>query len=100
MFRLPYKLSPLDFVPEELKDTSILDFAEAVFGYVRDRKQQTDQFCAGRVFISDAQTENSDPWLSTGTLKPQILGSPKPTTFQHYLVQASTKKRRAETLCY
>lgn len=92
MFRLPYQLSPLDFVPEELRDTSILDFAEAVFGYVRDGKQQTEQSCAGRVFFSDAQTKNSDPWLSTSTLKPQILGSPKPTTFQHYLVQTSTKK--------
>ncbi|MBD2311097.1 TIGR03986 family CRISPR-associated RAMP protein [Desertifilum sp. FACHB-1129] len=92
MFRLPYQLSPLDFVPEELRDTSILDFAEAIFGYVRGRKQKTDQSCAGRVFISDAQTENPDSWLSTSTIKPQILGSPKPTTFQHYLVQTSTKK--------
>lgn len=43
----------------------------------------------GRVFFSDAEAieGQNDIWYSNKPLKPSTLGSPKITTFQHYLVQ-------------
>lgn len=103
MFRLPYKKSIKKFVPEPnykfLPDYSYnsptLDLTEAIFGFVRDTKQKENQTQAGRVFISDAQCQKSaaeDIWLKSDaiqTIPLKILDSPKPTTFQHYLVQDS-----------
>jgi hypothetical protein len=34
MFRLPYDLSPYDLIPDNLRDRSKTDIAEAIFGYV------------------------------------------------------------------
>ena len=44
---------------------------------------------AGRVFIGDAHVDGSVDklWLDKEPIMPQILATPKPTTFQHYLVQ-------------
>ncbi len=44
---------------------------------------------ASRVFVSDAILEpgQTDIWLQSEPIVPKILASPKPTTFQHYLVQ-------------
>ncbi|MEG4496163.1 TIGR03986 family CRISPR-associated RAMP protein [Microcoleus sp. F10-C6] len=90
MFRLPYEHSPLDFVPPKLRDTSRTDIAEAIFGYLNGKKPR-EQTCAGRVFISDDtlkpnQEEKVKPSLDK-TPESILLSSPKPTTFQHYLVQ-------------
>lgn len=98
MFRLPYNFSPFDFIPEVLRDISIIDLPEAIFGFVRDKKQEEDQqqTRAGRVFISDAICKEADTgniWFTNGTVTPKILASPKPTTFQHYLVQTNDKQR-------
>lgn len=97
-FRLPYRFlgskraaTPLDFVPPQLRDNDQVDIAEAIFGYVRRNKRNQEQAMAGRVFVHDAQLmENqSDIWYSEDPINPRILASPKPTTFQHYLVQPS-----------
>ncbi len=104
-FRIPYchqgngKASTArDFIPDFLKDSkdkpAITDIAEAIFGFVRRDKQPEgmEQSRAGRVFISDGilnphqeekvqQSLNQEP-------KTILLSSPKPTTFQHYLVQS------------
>lgn len=97
-FRLPYRFpgskraaTPLDFVPPELRNEEQLDIAEALFGYVRRNKRDKEQAMAGRVFVQDAQlVENQeDIWYSEDPINPRILASPKPTTFQHYLVQPS-----------
>lgn len=104
-FRIPYypqgneKASTArDFIPDFLKDSkdkpAITDIAEAIFGFVRRDKQpeEMEQSRAGRVFISDGilnphqeekvqQSLNQEP-------KTILLSSPKPTTFQHYLVQS------------
>ena len=110
LFRLPYQHTPLDLVPEHLRQAQEIDFAEALFGYVRTReerkaineqlrqvKEAQDQppdhkypfEYAGRVRITDAtwkQTSGQqDVFLPT--VVPKILASPKPTCFQHYLVQ-------------
>jgi hypothetical protein len=84
MFRLAYDHSIGDLleVPK-----GGLDFAQNLFGLV-DEESKTQ--VAGRVFSGDGTLE--------GTFKKQaeevrtILGSPKPTTFQHYLVQPSEGK--------
>jgi len=103
MFRLPYKDSIQNFIPEAnyqfIPDypyhAPTLDLTEAIFGFVRDTKQKENQTQAGRVFVSDAKCQQSsaeDIWLKgdiTKPMTPKILASPKPTTFQHYLVQDS-----------
>lgn len=91
MFRLPYGRSPLDFVPKELRDDSDIDLTEAIFGFVRDKKMRRDQRSAyaGRVFFTDAEyMQNSqESHKASEPIVPQILASPKPTAFQHYLTQ-------------
>jgi CRISPR-associated protein (TIGR03986 family) len=84
MLRLPYRKRPLDFVPESLRREEDLDLAQAMFGFTN----QNDAY-AGRVFFGDARLlpDQQDVWLAHRAITPQILGTPKPTTFQHYLVQ-------------
>ncbi len=94
MFRLPYDLSPYDLIPETLRDRSKTDIAEAIFGYVGGENRKESR--AGRIFFSDAVcTHSANVWYQGDfekTLTPKILGSPKPTTFQHYLTQIGTEK--------
>jgi CRISPR-associated protein (TIGR03986 family) len=99
-FRIPFRFpgtqraaSPRDFVPEDLRRPTDTDLAEAIFGYVRREKVPADQARAGRVFVSDAELEGEPNWASETPVHPQILSGPKPTTFQHYLVQGTTQKR-------
>lgn len=91
MFRLLYTNSPLDLVPEELRCERDLDMAEAIFGYTKgsDIEYGKSRAYAGRVFFTDARLEGlgGDVWLTEEPVVPRILGSPKPTTFQHYLTQ-------------
>lgn len=97
MFRVPYHHSPFDFVPEyaqssdEPSDPSLVDFAEAMFGFTRkvEKGAQRQRAYAGRVLCGDAELLNGqkDIWLSNTLITPKILSGPKPTTFQHYLVQ-------------
>lgn len=95
MFRLPYENSPLDFVPPKLRYASLTDIAEAIFGYVNG-KEPREKARAGRVFISDATLNpNQEEKVKSSLNKnpvPILLSSPKPTTFQHYLVQKVTDK--------
>jgi CRISPR-associated protein (TIGR03986 family) len=99
MFRMPYPNSPFDYVPsyaqtkEEPDHPNLVDYAEALFGYTRkvrtERGKQRQRAYAGRVFCGDAQLVDgqTDIWLSDVPVTPKILSGPKPTTFQHYLVQ-------------
>lgn len=115
MFRLPYQKRPLDLVPEALRRPTDIDLAEAIFGFVRDdeqlkylgqflRKQGLPELRQGgklrsyasRVFVTDAvlgQNQSPDIWLSQDPIAPKILATPKPTAFQHYLVQTSDRRR-------
>lgn len=96
-FRIPYSptsdgraASAVDFIPDQLRNPEVVDIAEAIFGFVRGEKRDKDQARAGRVFVSDAtceKTASDDIWLKNDPIIPKILASPKPTTFQHYLVQ-------------
>lgn len=106
MMRLPYRQTPKDFIPPSLRNPEQRDLAEAIFGFVGERKlaseskgEEKEQAWAGRVFFGDARlSPGQDDWrLQAEPLVPQILGSPKPTTFQHYLVQRNPDPFRAGT---
>jgi CRISPR-associated protein (TIGR03986 family) len=91
MFRIPYGTSSLDFVPASNKARDNIDLAEAIFGYVTEEKKAKG--LAGRVFFTDAVcvANQKNIWMQKTIITPKILGSPKPTTFQHYLVQDKKK---------
>lgn len=114
MFRLPYQKRPLDLIPDDLRDPAVIDFAEAMFGFIRtneemkelkirkiEPKQGSKGYAyASRIFVTDAHynEERGDPWLSVNTpdgiLEPPILATPKPTAFQHYLTQQNPNNKR------
>ena len=115
-FRIPYipksktrAASAVDFIPENLRDMTIIDLADTIFGWIRcedaDKKlpKGIDKQRAGRVFVSDAKykTDINGIWYTgnqESTVIPQILASPKPTTFQHYLVQPEETKADKKNL--
>ncbi len=88
LFRIPYDRSPFDLVPNELRKGDCVDLPNAIFGFVDNKKEQQEGF-ASRVFFTDATVirGQTNVWLSDEPLTPDILSSPKPTTFQHYLTQ-------------
>ena len=100
MFRIPYPNSPLDYVPDYARPTDDpanpdeIDFVEAIFGYTRKSGEGKQRAYAGRVSCSDGQLDSrqEDIWLSKNPVTLQILSGPKPTTFQHYLIQPEPEK--------
>lgn len=99
-FRLRHKYSTHDYLPQEIRKPETLDFGDAIFGYIdkdKSQKQGTkDRAYASRINVTDAIYWSSDDvkWLDeSATTKPPILASPKPTAFQHYLVQKDPKSR-------
>ncbi len=112
-FRIPYSpsqdgkaASAVDFIPKNVGKSNRIDLADAIFGFVRNKDKnnqknvdtETLSALAGRIFIENAicqKTVNDDIWLTGNidkTVTPKILSNPKPTTFQHYLVQTSSEK--------
>ena len=89
MFRLPYENTPLDLVPESIRNDNEIDITDRIFGFVKNSQRRNEASRAGRVSFSDANLDRTtdDIWLASTSITPQILGGPKPTTFQHYLVQ-------------
>jgi len=79
-FRLPYEYTIGDHIPVYLKDDDKTDFSEALFG-VEDK-------WASRIYFEDALITNGQKDIYLDETSPQILSSPKPTTFQHYLEQS------------
>jgi len=91
-FRLPYEHKPGDLLKEQLPDlkSGQLDMTEAIFGTAASRL--TPEGAAGRVFFEDALPVGPVQYVSPGEeLIPQILSTPKPTTFQHYLDQSEAE---------
>lgn len=92
MFRLPYPNTVGNLVPNRIKQLpgAQLDLAEAMFGTVAKNRA-----VKSRVFVEDAPWDGLGlPFLELGERgrrTPYILGSPKPTAFQHYLVQPNVK---------
>lgn len=84
-----HAVTPLDMVPPSLrKHNEVIDWTEAVFGYVSDEKSLREPVAyAGRVSVTDARVIPGQDDYYERTFTPKILASPKPTTFQHYLEQ-------------
>jgi len=85
-------VTPRDFVPKALREPAQIDYAEALFGFAKgDGDEQDASAYAGRVSVTSAhlKDDQDDIWLKNDgePLVPQILSSPKPTCFPHYLVQ-------------
>jgi len=81
MFRLAYEKTLIEFFPDGHRHIEKPDFTEMLFG--------KNDVVPGRVFVEDAFTTNEK--LSNQIEIPSIMGSPKPTTFQHYLKQDSSQ---------
>lgn len=96
MFRLPYRNSPTSLIPDTLRSPNVIDFAEAMFGFINPEKRSSgkqgdkERAYAGRLSVTDARmiTEIGNPFEPEIT--PPILSTPKPTAFQHYLEQPNT----------
>ena len=105
--------NPLDNVPPELRRPEDVDYAEAIFGFTRTEKElqsmlqrkiidrkpkqgEKGHAYAGRVSVTDACLlgGQQDIWWSSEPITPKILASPKPTAFQHYLVQPDSDKEK------
>lgn len=82
MFRLPYQHTIGEHVPH---DNKTIDIPEAIFG--------NEKRFAGRVFFEDAHLVKDQTSIYLKEDYPKILSSPKPTTFQHYLVQTTNEKK-------
>jgi CRISPR-associated protein (TIGR03986 family) len=88
MFRLPYKLSPAEMLPEESKeDLKKYDMAESLFGYVPQKKNEERKQVAGRISITDAVMQGNCEAALLPKMQLKVLSSPKPTSFQNYLTQ-------------
>lgn len=77
MFRLAYDKTLIDFFPDGHRNIDDIDFTETIFGKA--------DVVPSRVFVEDAYLE--DTGFIDQIKIPAIMGSPKPTTFQHYLKQ-------------
>ncbi|MEH2196109.1 MAG: TIGR03986 family CRISPR-associated RAMP protein [Nostoc sp.] len=114
-FRIPYSLegdgqatTVVDFIPTALRNSLQLDLADAIFGWVKKDEKDEDKNLpkdmrqrGSRVFITDAQYKSNERgiWYKgnfNDTVIPQILSEPKPTTFQHYLVQPEKDNPQAD----
>ncbi|MBT9146890.1 MAG: hypothetical protein DDT32_00637 [Syntrophomonadaceae bacterium] len=84
MFRLAYEKTIGEHVPEALQGKDVFDIAETIFG-------KEDRF-ASRVSFEDAKLAPGQDDVMMEPFFPKILSTPKPTTFQHYLVQKSTDR--------
>jgi len=120
-FRLPANSNlrngaqtPLDFVPKQLNKPEDVDYSEALFGLVRSAQEiaalkklnasltkqgSKNRAYASRVFVTDAALTDAPDglWLRDAPITPKILATPKPTCFQHYLVQKEPDRIRVGT---
>ncbi|MCF6157622.1 MAG: TIGR03986 family CRISPR-associated RAMP protein [wastewater metagenome] len=86
LFRLAYDKKLNDFLPKEMQkfqNDRKTDITEAIFG--------NETTFAGRVFFEDANLCESQSNILMNESIPQVLSTPKPTTFQHYLDQKQSK---------
>jgi|SRR5579871_4741096 len=86
-FKLPYKNTVSKAIPPEnfRHDPKPWDLAQAIFGRAPSREHGI-QGQRSRVFFEDAFQQREAPLDQE---RRAVLGQPKPTTYQHYLVQNS-----------
>jgi CRISPR-associated protein (TIGR03986 family) len=91
-FRVPYQRWTLDYVPAATLGGAAapLDLVESIFGTVNDgirKPGSTEGAHRGRVAFDDAVCVTLNPMLPQGRCTPGVLSTPKPTSYQLYLVQ-------------
>lgn len=83
MFRLAYEKPLIEFFPKDHRQYDKNDFTEILFG--------KNEVIPSRVFVEDAFIKSGQ--ISEQIKIPSIMGTPKPTTFQHYLKQDASQIR-------
>lgn len=84
LYKITYKHSILDSINNQQKDADSYDLAEAIFGYVDDKKA-----LKGRVHIGHAFVSNGTP--TPLEEKMEVLAGPKASYYPNYIEQASNK---------
>lgn len=107
-FRLPYSHYTGDYVPRVTVDSDgPLDLAESIFGTVNGEAQCDRPHTGahkGRVRFGDATfsatPDGGSPFLEgqEGIRWPSVLSTPKPTSYQNYLVQCDLEGKRENLL--
>ena len=88
MFRLAYEKTIGEHISQKAEDSTITDMAQSIFG--------NEKTFAGRVFFENGLLEPGQTDVFMEVEIPKILSSPKPTTFQHYLVQTQDECRNLD----
>ena len=81
---MPRAVNPGDMVPAALKDSNVIDFAEALFGFVNEDNSFS---YASRISVTSARLIPGQQDVLHHEALTRTPGSPKPSTFQHYLEQ-------------
>jgi len=85
--RMPYNYSVGAHIHQKKVDSSTTDFSETIFGSTQK---------SGNVFFEDLKISTSIQQELPEATVPRILSSPKPTSFQHYLIQPSIHTPRTK----
>lgn len=85
-------ITPRDRVPDDLINPNFTDYADAMFGYVSERgtEKRDPVAYAGRIAVTSATLAANQEGIAVYDADHELRrtpGSPKPTTFQHYLEQ-------------
>lgn len=98
-FRLPYKNKVGDLLPAEHKKFKGIDIPTAIFG--NESSDDEEAGFAGRVYFEDALFDPASNNERARTYRGQSTAiSPKPTSFQLYIKQDSTKVPKEELKHY
>lgn len=99
-YRLPYAYRTAAYLPGDDSGDG-LDLVEALFGNVTQGTAAGDrpQAIKSRLFVEDAHWDGSGPapfldGPQNGLRTPRVLAGPKPSAFQHYLVQTRPDDNR------
>ncbi len=93
LFRINYNNTIADLIPTKNDEKGRTDIASSIFGEIEIDEEKNG--VAGRVFFENAYLRspiNENVLLEEKT--PQTLLNPRSTTFQHYLVQTDSNKKR------
>lgn len=96
LFRITYRNSIRDLVEsfEAQKNSDAADLAESLFGRIESKASNEAGDFAGRVFFEETRLIGDTSEYQLPVMHPKILSTPKPTSFQHYLVQNSDDIKR------
>ena len=91
LFRIAYCNSIGDLINknDQYNQYESNDITESIFG----RFENDEKNFSGKVFFEDAFLEDQRGNVLMSKMHPRILATPKPTTFQHYLVQNDENNR-------